>query len=252
MGRAPRKVSESGYYHVVMSGNGGWVIFEDDLDRQTFQGMLAKKLKSWPIAVIAWCLMSTHVHLVLREDEPVLSKFVQSLETCFSLWFNGRWGREGHLFQSRFWSRPIESDGELLEVVRYVHNNPVKAGICSRQDYPWSSDSEYRGHGGLCDTEMVLSLLGSRRGYEEFFNSTPAHPYIPRLCRRMTDERALEFAKGELQGMDPRSLGSLERADRIAAIQKLGALGMSASQIGRITGLGRRIISNALQCAKSV
>ena len=128
MPRRARRSSESGYYHVMLRGNGRQVIFEDDLDRREFLRELSETMAQSGVSIVAWCLMSNHVHLLLADEQGSLSTAVHHLATRYARHFNRRTGHVGSVFDGRFKSVPVESDVQLLAAVRYIHENPVRAG----------------------------------------------------------------------------------------------------------------------------
>ena len=113
--RAARRVSESGYYHVILRGDGKRRIFEDDDDRREFLKLLSEQVVSRGVDIVAWCLMDNHVHLVVQDSSSCLSIAIGSLAMRYAQRFNMRTGHVGHVFQERFKSSPIESDAYLLE-----------------------------------------------------------------------------------------------------------------------------------------
>lgn len=167
--RIPRQVARSGYYHVVIKGDGRQAIFEDDADRQTFLRLAERYFVEAGISVIAWCLMENHVHLILWDGSNELSGAMHRLETAYARHYNDRAGRVGHLFRERFMSSPIESDAYVLEAVRYVLNNPEKAGVCRAEEYPWSSYRAYVTPGFASDLSVDVSLVHEMLGDEKDF-----------------------------------------------------------------------------------
>jgi len=87
--------------------------------------------------------MNNHVHLVIREQKEPISRIVKKITTSYAYYFNAKHKRVGHLFQDRYKSETIEDEPYLLSVIRYVHNNPEKAGITKKEKYKWSSYSNY-------------------------------------------------------------------------------------------------------------
>lgn len=195
--RKARAVSESGFYHVILRGDGKRQIFEDDADRRAFLSLVECCLVARGVDVVAWCLMSNHVHLVVCDTEESLSEAVGSLAMRYARRFNSRTGHVGHVFQERFRSSPIESDAYLLEAVRYVHNNPEKSGICRAEEYTWSSYSEYVAGSKICDTEVILDMLGGVEGFKEFrSDGGPAYLQVLRSCE---DSRRRDGGSGEVR-----------------------------------------------------
>lgn len=243
--RASRRVSESGYYHVILRGNGRQRIFEDDADRRAFLEILARQVVARGVDVIAWCLMDNHVHLVLCDGEGRLSEAVGALAMRYAQRFNVRSGHIGHVFQERFKSVPIESEPYLLEAVRYVHNNPQKAGICESCDYPWSSFGEYVGSPSLTNTGVILDLLGERDGFEEFCRSTSSVFYRFDEGGRVPDDEMSDVAAHVLGDVSPHELKMLPRGERNELLAALRTARLSVRQIERLTGIGAKTITRA-------
>ena len=147
MGRPLRTEVPSGVYHVGSKGNRGITIYADDHERQVFLQLLGRLAARHDWTLFAYCLMSTHYHLVLRIGDAGMSAGMQQLNGGFSRYSNARHGIEGHLFRNRFWSKLVEDDAQLLQTVRYVVLNPIRAGLCrSPEAWPWSS---HRASAGL-------------------------------------------------------------------------------------------------------
>ena len=168
MTHGARRRSTSGFYHVVPKGRGDQVIFEDDDDRKLYRYLLADAKRNYGIRIHSYCLMSNHAHLVIEDDNALMSTFMKSVHEQYGSYFADKTGRAGGIFTRPYWSEPIETDAYLLDAVRYVHANPATAGICRASAYEWSSAKDYLGREGLADTEMVLSMLGGRDGFVAF------------------------------------------------------------------------------------
>jgi REP element-mobilizing transposase RayT len=125
----------------------------DDYDRAGFVGLLLKTQVTREWRLHAYCLMTTHVHLVIETPHANISSGLQWLFAVHAQRFNRRWGRFGHLFADRFWSRVIERDDYFEELCRYVLQNPVKAGLC---EHP----SEWRWSGGIVFQALSGTPLG--------------------------------------------------------------------------------------------
>ena len=156
MAYVPRIQVPSAYLHVGTRGNNKCQIFLDDDDRRRFLLLLGKVAKKYDWSIYAHCLMGNHYHLVLRLAEAGLSRGMCELNTAYALGFNARYQRINHLFGRRFWSEHIAKDAHLFEAIRYVVQNPVRAGFCrSCEEWPWSS---YRGTVGLETAERFLAV----------------------------------------------------------------------------------------------
>jgi REP-associated tyrosine transposase len=140
MPRPPRVVVPGGFYHVGTRGNNRQTVYWDDADRSNFVGLLADVVRRWEWILLTFCLMPNHFHLVVHVPQAGLSEGMQLLNGGHARLTNARYGRTGHLFRNRFWSKAIEGDEQLLETIRYVVRNPVRAGLCATpEQWRWSS-----------------------------------------------------------------------------------------------------------------
>ncbi|HJA28263.1 MAG TPA: transposase [Candidatus Olsenella pullicola] len=249
MPRGARKVAESGFYHVMLRGNGGQIIFDDDADRRAFLAALSVMLEDPGLSLIAWCLMSTHAHLLLSDETGALSSAMHGLATRYAGRFNSRTGHIGSVFAGRFKSVPVETDSQLVAAVRYIHNNPEKAGICPAAEFAWSSYREYVGEPFITNVDVVLDLVG---GAAEFASlSAEGRPvgYCFRAGKRIPDEDAFDIARAVTYPADPRALASEGGVERGRVLLALRDAGLTLKQIVRITGIGRYAIEKGILLA---
>ena len=198
MPRQARKRAESGIYHIMLRGINQQQIFEDEEDNEKFLQILKECKELSGFKLLAYCLMGNHIHLLIREGEESLEQVFKRIGGRFVYWYNVKYRRVGHLFQDRFKSEPVDSDAYLLTVIRYIHQNPVKAGICAKpEEYPWSSWREYLSKpwitdvsctGGLIDREDLIEYH-RQPGQEKCLDITEK-PTI-----RLTDEQAMAAMK---------------------------------------------------------
>ena len=247
--RIPRQAARSGYYHVVIKGDGRQAIFEDDADRRKFLRLAERYFVEAGISVIAWCLMENHVHFILMDGSNELSAAMHRLETAYARHYNDRAGRVGHLFRERFMSSPIESDAYLLEAVRYVLNNPEKAGVCRAEEYPWSSYRAYVTPGSASDlsvdTSLVQEMLGDEKSFAEFVAASGDCRYRPPSGKRLDESEARDAAACVLGGTSPVEVKALPVERRNQLLRELRAVGLSVRQVERLTGVGRNIVARA-------
>jgi putative transposase len=138
MARKPRD-ERPGYHHVVTRGNNKQTIFLTDEDRLTFLTMLEMEAIRHNWTILAYCLMRNHYHLVVRVHEE-LARGMRNLNGFYALYFNGRHSRINHLFGKRYWSEFTETDAHLKNAIRYVLQNPRRAGAMGPlADHPWTS-----------------------------------------------------------------------------------------------------------------
>lgn len=159
MPRQGRVRGESGVYHVTLRGVDRRDIFRDDVDRWRFLGLLAQARNQTGAHLLAFCLMTNHVHLLVHTPDGPPTAFVRRVAGRYGAWYNHRHQRTGHLFEGRYHSQPVDDDRYLAAAVSYVHTNPVRAGLCGTvQEYEWVSPRWWGEPGGLVD-------LGWLRGY---------------------------------------------------------------------------------------
>ena len=244
----------SGYVHVTQRGLGRRLIFEDDRDKKRYLATLRDKLENSEVAVLAWTLMPNHVHLLVRAQPPELSGLMQRLGTSYAQYFNGRHGHVGTVFQNRFSSEPVETEGHMLAAIRYIHRNAEVARIADMEGYPWSSYREILGEGsalegeGICDASKALEFFGSREEFARFHameNELDGFARVDGYRPRLSDSDARAIASRLCGEGFADSLPSMPKEERDRALGTLKALGLSIRQIERLTGIGRGSIARA-------
>jgi putative transposase len=164
--RPPRLEFPDAVYHVTCRGNERRPVFRDDVDREQYLDRLRHYRTRLRFRLLAYCLMSNHVHLVLRSGDVPLSRIMGPLLSSYAQWFNRRHERTGHLFQDRYKAFLVQEGRYFVSLVRYVHRNPVQAKLVTdARDYPWSSDRFFRAGKGpsWMDLDEALSNLARDR-----------------------------------------------------------------------------------------
>lgn len=162
MARKSRIYSTTEFYHIYNRGNNKELIFKDTIDYQVFKMLLRKLKDALNITIIAYCLMPNHYHLAIKADNTALSPFLQRLTASYTRWFNKKYNRTGSLYEGRFKSKPIENDLYFLTVIRYIHQNPIKASLCNTLlDYTQSSYHEYinQSKWNIVNTSYILNIM---------------------------------------------------------------------------------------------
>jgi putative transposase len=171
MPRHPRIHAAGVLYHVMARGNNGQKIFLKRDDYQAFLNALSNARRRYPFHLYAYVLMSNHFHLLLEVSDAPTSRIMQSLLTGYARRFNAIHRHKGHLFQGRYKAIVCDRESYLLELVRYIHLNPVRAGLVKRPgEWRWSGHQEYLGQDQqkLIDPGPVMAELHSRSRYERF------------------------------------------------------------------------------------
>ena len=247
MARRAREASETGIYHIMIRGIDRQLIFNDDEDCERMLQILADVKDVSGCEIYAYCLMSNHGHFLIKAVKENAAQIFKRIGVKYVYWYNVKYNRVGHLFQDRFLSEPVNDDKYLLSVLRYIHQNPVKADICTEvSDYKWSSYREYTGKSSIIDTEFVYGLI-SRNEFPEFNKSEETGQYLEykKPAYRINDERAKELI-GEIS-----QCGSFEEftqmglTDKRVFLKSFKKAGMSIGQISRLTGISRGIIERS-------
>lgn len=226
MARKPRIEFEGALYHVITRGNRKEAIFLDRKDRQHFLRKLREYKRQYGFILYAYVLMKNHLHLLLQTGQTALSKIMQGLLLSQGQWHNRKYDVVGHLFQGRYKAILCDKDAYLLELIRYIHLNPLRAGYRSQLKYEWSSHHSYvnvsSNDNDLIDTRLVLSLFDSNKrkaleGYEEFLKDGIAEGkrddfYEMRDQRILGDDNFCEEVMNRMTGSVVNE--SLTRKDR--------------------------------------
>jgi putative transposase len=269
MPRAPRLDYPGALHHVIVRGIDRGRIFRTDQDRSRFLEELTTRVVASAAALYAWALMPNHAHVLVRTGAMALSSVAQCWLGAYAGSFNRTHGRVGYLFQSRFKSILVEEEAYLLELVRYIHLNPVRSRLPvtleSLGHYPWTGHAVLLGHRNLPgqDTDFVLRQFGrtvgkARQAYVKFVSegvgstldleggglrrSTAAWEFVTKLTRGRErwafDERVLggsEFVAAVLHRVGahvpPRVHDATDLIERLCQ-QVAERFGVSCEEIG--------------------
>ena len=167
MGRKLREQVAGATYHVTTHGMSELAVFADDASKATFLRYLAEATQKYGWRPRAYCLMTTHYHLLVTTPQENIAAGMQVLNGRYARWFNRERGRRGHVWESRYHGDRITTDSHLLETIRYVALNPVRAGLCRAPGiWPWSSYAALIGRRekpAFVASAEVLALFGSTR-----------------------------------------------------------------------------------------
>ena len=253
----------TGFYHVCVRGNCKQPIFETDDDRWEFLKQMRDCCRDAGVTVVAWCLMSDYVDLVLSDYEDTMSAAMQRLLLTYARRFNKRTGRAGCLFRERFERRSLDTDWQVMEVIRSVHASPQEAGISLIERYPWSSFAEYlRAYDsdaadatrGFSDPSCVLELFGSAKAFIAYSLSTPDGGEAAMLDMEETEWERHSFAEKLAQGLGAPLHGvkAAPSAQRNSVILGLHDAGFTVRQIERYTGIGKSTVSRIVRAYAQV
>ena len=141
MSRIPRNYIKTSFFHVITQGINKSYIFEKAEDIKYYIKIMYQLTKEQEIKVIGYCIMSNHAHMLIETEEiKELSKYMQRLNTKYGKYYNKKYNRVGYVFRDRYRAQGIYTEKYLYNCLRYIYNNPVKAGICKNaEDYPYSN-----------------------------------------------------------------------------------------------------------------
>jgi REP-associated tyrosine transposase len=264
MARQPRIEYPGALYHVISRGIERRGLFRDDADRKRYLSYLERAVERFRCRILAYCLMSNHVHLAVETGKIPLSRIMRSINTSCAGYFNARHRRTGYLFQGRYKAFLVDQDEYLVSLVRYIHENPVRAGIVKRPgEYRWSSHrSHLDGGPRWLATDEVLGRFGrsrstARKNFAAFFGEEEKLPYSSArryvqtvvgeegfaqsvlerpeddalLIRRIEPERLVEWVS-RAENVDAGELSGLGRGRDISRVRAIcGYLGREVARL---------------------
>ena len=249
MPRIVRQKSRSGIYHIMLRGANRQEIFHEEEDCIRFLDTLDRYKKKCELKVYGWCLMGNHVHLLLGEGKEEISITMKRIGVSYAWFYNWKYKTVGHLFQDRYKSEKVESDEYLMAVIRYIHQNPVKAGMVVRvNEWKWSSCLGYYQKQyyppTLLDSELILGMISQKQEkavdkfveYNEIENEDRFLDDTPRT--RLTDEEARAEIIKQLNGFGIPEVKSIPKIKRDEILSKIKEIqGVSQRQAARILGI---------------
>ena len=243
MGRMSRSYSKSGVYHILFRGVNQQNIFEEKADYDKLKDTLLAIKEEMGFEIYAYCFMSNHVHIVLKEKKDKdISLIMKRILTKYARWYNVKYGRSGALIANRYKSIPVEIDEYFIHLIRYVHQNPVRAGIVKHlSEYPYSSYVEYTGNAELTSTEFVFGMM-DKAEFEEFHKYTESMTFRVSDRKKETDDEVHLKIKMSYGIENPKDILKMEKTDRNRILFELKRE-YPVRQLQRITGVSRGIIS---------
>ncbi len=233
-------------------------IFHDEEDACRFLEILDKYKSISELEVYAWCIMGNHVHLLLKEGKEDLSITMKRIGVSYAWYYNKKYMATGHLFQDRYKSENVESDGYLVAVVRYIHQNPVKAGLVKKpSEWKWSSCRGYYGKGYfppfLLDSELVLGIFKefkatiSVKEFVEYNEIENKDKYLDNDIKiKLTDNEARVEIRKAIDGYEIANIKSLPKAIRDEKVKRIKEIdGLTQRQISRMLGIPLSLINRA-------
>lgn len=255
MPRIARDYNKLKVYHTIIRGIDKQDIFYSEKDRVKFIEIIKVSKEKYNYELYAYCLMDNHVHLVIYDKNEEISKIMQSIQVRYVMYFNRKYDRIGHLFQNRFFSKKVEDRQYLKNLCRYIHQNPLKAGIAKTEEYKWSSYKSYIRFNKLIDTRLLLLTFSDdeKEAKEEFkkfhnINANDKQSEINdmieyEMYEAISDEDVGNYICEILKINNVREILKFNREIRNENLLKLKRLkNIPAAQLARVIGINRKII----------
>ena len=255
MPRKKREKSATGIYHVMLRGINQQQIFADVEDYKYMLETIREYKESTGVGIYAYCLMGNHLHLLIKENKIELSQFIKRVGTKFVYWYNLKYKRTGHLFQDRFKSEAVENNKYFITVIRYIHQNPRKAGIVQNlSDYPYSSYKEYleaiKGRNtAIIDSDFVFEIIPKESFQEE--NEREANDICldveSVVSVRLTDQEAVKIIEKTTKCRNTAEFQETDPVKQQKYIKKLHEQGISVRQLSRLCGISKGIVEKYIK-----
>ena len=238
---AARKKTDTGSYHIMLRGIDRQPLFRTPGDYRIFLETIQECKTLSGFRVHAYCLMGNHARLLLRFDREDIGLAMKRIGVRFVQKMNRKYSRTGHLFQDRYRSEVVEDDAYFLNLVRYIHQNPVKANITQdASGYGYSSYRDYLSQegGGLTDTGLLLGMIG-REQFEALHREPAEGSFldIPEEGAGLPDGKAASLICKAARIAEPTRLAWLQPETADAVICRLLEKGAAIRQIARLTGI---------------
>ena len=221
MARLAREISKNGLYHIVFRGVNKQRIFEETADYEKLKTIIMELKQEMKYQVYVYCFMSNHVHILLKEKEKGdISLIMKRILTKYARWYNIKYGRSGALIANRYKSKPVDVDEYFMSVVRYIHQNPIRAKITNNlAEYEWSSYKEYiTDKTGLSDKDFVLDMI-EKDEFIEFHKKEEELSFTIDDKTKISDD---EIRRRIIQeGIEPKLIGEMEKSKRNEVLREL-------------------------------
>ncbi|MBM7648416.1 REP element-mobilizing transposase RayT [Bacillus ectoiniformans] len=253
MPRKSRRKGSSGIYHIMIRGINRQTIFEEEEDKFKFLEVLSKYKGKSNYQIFSYCLMDNHVHLLMKEsEEESISESIKRISSSYVYWYNWKYARCGHLFQERYKSEAVDTDSYFMTVLRYIHQNPLKAGLARTVfESKWTSLHEYLHKTSLVDIDYALSMFSPNRKkaielFIQYMQEKNDDKCLDDWRKTMITDKEVRDQMRKLGVENMSALQQMEREDRdevLAALKQLE--GVSIRQISRVTGFSKSVVHRA-------
>ncbi|MGI6225957.1 MAG: REP-associated tyrosine transposase [Peptococcales bacterium] len=251
MARQARLESETGYYHVMIRGINRENIFQTEQEKEKILTLVKEKTQEEPCKIVAYCIMNNHLHMIIHAEKAILVRVMKRINISYAMSYNQRNKRIGPVFQDRFRSENIETEKYLFGAIRYIHNNPVQAGITTKaQEYKWSSMREYIDNVKLLiDKETKEGLLKEFISIDDFKNfheieDETDYLEIKEEVRELKTNKAQKVIEEYFSKKGIADARQLKNRDELI-IKLLDETGLSYRKIAELTGITVSMVHQA-------
>ena len=235
--RHMRNLGSTGWEHIILRGINRENLFYDAEDYERFSSTVSRYQKQYAFEIAASCWMCNHVHLLMHAEDGKHAQIIKRIAVSYATYYNRKYDRVGHVFQDRFRSEPVNDEGYLLTVARYIYLNPQRAGICNAAEYPYTTIQIDGILSGYFDTWEQLSSFLNTENDDRCMEYDTKSGY--------SDAEALELLASVNGNRNPQSVQELDKKDRDKMLQELKTSGLTVRQISRLTGVNRNIVQRA-------
>ena len=217
------------------------VLFDEEEDFLFYLQILDNAAKKHKVSIYAYCLMTNHTHLLIFDKGNHINEFMKSINTTYAKYYNKKNGRLGYVFNDRYHSEPVGNDKYFLTVIRYIHQNPVKALICNHTyNYKFSSIHAYRREKGNYLNIVNTKYIFSRFDKKEFlaWNETQNNDRcMDVMNNRMTDEEVAKLLFKIVNVKNKKEFLKKTEAEKVIGILKLLDISVPMKQLSRVSGI---------------
>ncbi|WP_312700293.1 transposase [Sedimentibacter sp.] len=249
MPRKARIKSNTGIYHIMLRGIDKRNIFLDNEDKLKFISNIKKAKEKANFNILGYCLMDNHVHLLLQESEDIGTS-IKRITVAYAGWHNKKYDRIGHLLQNRYLSEPVTSEHYMLNVLRYIHQNPIKARIVDNlSDYRWSSFGEYylfyNGQKTFIDGSLLEGYFKTFEEFSAYMDESTEAEFLDVKNAKCSDKKMTEIIMSAYKLPNLSNLKTNKKRQIINEIYNKE--NTSIRQLGRIFGLSKTLVENIVK-----
>jgi len=250
MPRQARVRSITGIYHIMPRGIDKRDVFLDNEDKLKFLENIEKAKEKGKFKVLGFCLMDNHIHMLLKEDEEI-GISIKRITVGYVGWHNKKYDRTGHLFQNRYLSEPVTSEEYLLTVLRYIHQNPVKAKIAvNAKDYNWSSFGHYylfyNGQETIIEGTLIENYFKTFEEFSRYTNTINDDECLEtKTVKYTSDDNLKKIISNKYKVINLQEL-ILDKKKEIIKDVYIRE-NTSIRQLSRVFGTGKTIVENVVK-----